>query len=72
MGYLLPGHDGLEVPPDGQSSLETAVAVAVPAAAVAVPSPAPRRRRHHAAPPSRRPPTPGKEFLQFNMDLEVQ
>ena len=38
MGYLVPGHDGIGVPPDGQSSLETAVAVAVP-------PPAPRRRR---------------------------
>ena len=69
MGYLLPGRDGLGVPPDGQSSLETAVA----AAAVAVPPPAPRRRRAAAAnPPLPVPRPPRKEFLQFNMDIEVQ
>ena len=50
-GYLLPVHNGLGVPPDGQSSLD---------AAAAVPPRAPPRPCPAGA---RRPPTPPKELL---------
>ena len=57
MGYLLSGPDGPGVPPDGQSSLKTASGTAGGAAPCAAP---------------RRAPSPRKEFLQVNMDPEVQ
>ena len=65
--YLVPAHGELGVPPDGQRSLETAVAAAVAAPPRAASSPL----QACCCPAAAHQP-PLQQFLQFNMDPELQ